>query len=61
MKQQHSVDDRFVVVYQNIRTGREHRIVVRSEDIDETIGFHQRHGNLVNIVPIGDVINGYNC
>lgn len=61
MKQTHSVDDRFVAVYQNIRTGREHRIVIHSVDIDETVEFHRRHGNLISLVPIGDVINEENC
>lgn len=61
MKQAHTVDDRFVAVYQNRKTFREHRIVIHADEIDEQIEFHRRHGNLISLVPIGDVVNGENC
>ena len=50
-EQEMFVDDRFVVVYQNPRTAREHKMVVTKCDLIATLEWHRARGNIINYLP----------
>ena len=51
MTQNMYIDERFVICYQNMRTCREHRAIVAKDNLDETVEWYKRRGNLVSYVP----------
>jgi hypothetical protein len=50
-RQEMFVDDRFLVTYQNRRTGREHSVIVSKCDLMRSIEWHRYHGNLISYIP----------
>jgi hypothetical protein len=51
-RQEMFVDDKFLVTYQNPRTGREHSVIVTKCDLMRSIEWHRGRGNMVNYLPI---------
>lgn len=45
------VDTRFIVTYQNPRTGREHKVIAVKDDLMATLEWHRNRGNLINFIP----------
>ena len=50
-EQEMFVDDRFIVVYQNPKTAREHKVIVNKFDLIATLEWHRERGNLINYLP----------
>ena len=45
------IDDKFIVTYQNPRTAREHKVIVKKDDLMVTLEWHRNRGNLINFIP----------
>lgn len=57
MDQEMFIDEKFVVVFQNTRTGSEHKVIVTKSELDDVVQFHKKRGHLVNYVPATGVMD----
>lgn len=56
MTQEMFIDEKFVVCYQNPRSGAEHKVIVNKNELDDVLEFHKKRGHLINFVPATGVM-----